>query len=503
MEKLDLLIVGSGIAGLFFAAKTAKNNPDLSIVIMTKKRAKDANTYFAQGGIAVVTDLVEDSFEQHIKDTLKSGGGSCDEKIVNMVVRQAPERIQELIALGASFDLNDNGKWDLGLEGGHSQSRIMHHKDISGLEIETKLLQSISQLPNIVLLENHFLVDITTEEVEGKKQCSGAFYIDETSGTVKYVRAKAIVLSTGGSGQVFQNTTNPEVATGDGVAIANRAGAVIEDMQHIQFHPTALYEKDKNPFFLISEAVRGFGAHIINEAGKRFVFKSDVRGELATRDVVSAAIAKEMQHSEKNHVYLDCRHLDSVEFYKHFPSITDHCASIGLDLKKDLIPIVPVAHYQCGGIKVDENAETNIKNLFAIGECAKTGLHGKNRLASNSLLEALVFAHQASEAVNQRIASIAFVPRFFIPKVKELCANVDRDALKSLKKELQENMSKIFFNRELSGYDLIEDFKKLKRRAEQLAEKQRLSSELVEITNLFTVASIIIDHTVEELISSF
>lgn len=501
MEKLDILIVGSGIAGLFCAIKTAEQNPNLSIVIMTKKRAEDTNTYFAQGGIAVVTDLINDSFEKHIEDTLKSGNGGCDEKIVNMVVRQGPERINELMALGTSFDINEEGNWDLGLEGGHSQNRILHHKDISGSEIEIKLLQKIQKLPNVKLLEDHFVIDITTENSDGEKHCSGAFYFERGSNRIKYVRAKSIVLSTGGSGQVFQNTTNPEIATGDGVAIAHRAGAIIEDMQYVQFHPTALYEKDKNPSFLISEAVRGFGAYIINCEGKRFVFKSDIRGELATRDIVSQAIIKEIQESGKEYVYLDCRHINSTEFNNHFPSITKYCKSIGLSPEKDLIPIVPVAHYQCGGIKVNENGETNIKNLYAIGECARTGLHGKNRLASNSLLEALVFAHQSSECINRRINSVSYFPRFFVPNYNESCDSEENATYTSLKKELQKIMSTIFSNDGLEDASLLVDFEKIKYKVEGFIEKEKISPELLGIVNLCTVASIIIEHKKKDVIA--
>lgn len=502
MKKLDILVAGSGIAGLSFAVKTAEKNPDLSIIIMTKGRAENANTYYAQGGIAVVTDLINDSFEAHIQDTLQSGGGFCDEKIVNMVVRQAPERVNELIALGTTFDKNKTGNLDLGLEGGHSQNRIVHHKDISGLEIEMKLIQKIMELPNVTLLENHFLIDITTEEENGKKQCSGAFYFDKNSGRIKYLRTKTIVLSTGGSGQVFQNTTNPEVATGDGVAIAYRAGAVIEDMQYIQFHPTALYEKNKNPFFLISEAVRGFGAHIVNEKGERFIFKYDIRGELATRDIVSQAIAKEMQESNKRHVYLDCRHLDASEFLKHFPSITNYCNNVGLHPEKDLIPIVPVAHYQCGGIKVNEHAETNIKNLFAIGECARTGLHGKNRLASNSLLEALVFAHQACERISKTIYDISFFPIFFVPKYIETNCSGNVSVFTSLKKELQQKMSELYSFGGITDTSVLADFEMLKYEADQLVEKEKISTQLIELTNLFTVASIIMEHNKSTVLSN-
>ncbi|GAA6764727.1 hypothetical protein AAFH68_06590 [Flavobacterium sp. CGRL1] len=299
MLKTDILIVGSGISGLFLAMKTAKKRPDLSIVIMTKKTAGNTNTQLAQGGIAVVTNHLQDSFEQHIKDTLKSGGGHCDEEIVKMVVQQAPERLKELIEIGTSFDKNQNGQWDLGLEGGHSQHRILHHKDRSGLEIEKKLLHIITELPNIKLFENYQVVDLNTETKENETHCRGAFFYDKNENKIKYIRARSIILSTGGCGTLFENTTNPEIATGDGIAIAARAGVEIEDMQYIQFHPTALYTGKKSQLFLISEAVRGFGAYVVNEDKKRFLFKYDSRGELATRDIVSHAIHKEMHETQK------------------------------------------------------------------------------------------------------------------------------------------------------------------------------------------------------------
>jgi len=494
MEKIDILIAGSGIAGLFFAIKTTEKNPDLSVVIMTKSEAKNSNTYFAQGGIAVVTDLISDSFENHISDTLKSGGGLCDEKIVQMVVHQAPERIKEIIAIGAAFDKNTEGKWDLGLEGGHSNHRILHHKDISGKEIENKLLEKIRLLPNVTLLENHMLLDLTVENIQNNQQCTGAFYFDNNKNSVKYIRAKAILLSTGGSGQVFPHTTNPQIATGDGIAMAHRAGAIIEDMQFVQFHPTAFYEKDKNPFFLISEAVRGFGAHIVNGNAKRFAFKYDLRGELATRDIVSNAIAREMQESDTENVYLDCRHLDFKAFLNHFPSIVGYCRKAGIDPEIQLIPIVPVAHYQCGGIAVDSNGETNIKNLYAIGECAKTGLHGKNRLASNSLLEALVFAHQAAEHLQQQIDSIAFYPKIYVPKHPESANNSNPEVFKRLRKSLQNTMGSIYADKFRKDNTALSEFKKLKLEAANLIETENISMELIEITNLFAVASLIIEH---------
>lgn len=494
MLKTDILIIGSGISGLFFAMKTAKKRPDLSIVIMTKKTAPNTNTQLAQGGIAVVTNHIKDSFEQHIKDTLKSGGGHCDQAIVKMVIEQAPERLEELLKIGTSFDKNQEGQWDLGLEGGHSQHRILHHKDSSGLEIEKKLLKIIEQLPNIQLFENYQVIDLNTETKQEQTTSCGAFFYDKNTDQIKYIRTRCIVLSTGGCGQLFENTTNPEIATGDGIAMAARAGAEIEDMQYIQFHPTALFRGEKNPLFLISEAVRGFGAHIVNEEGKRFLFKYDSRGELATRDIVSHAIYREMHESRKKHVYLDCRHLDPSAFYQKFPSIAKHCNEIELFPEKDLIPIVPAAHYQCGGIKVDRNGLTTVKNLYAIGECARTGLHGKNRLASNSLLEALVFAHQASENINSTIDSFEFSSKILVPKFTGTENKKDHVTFLVLKKEIQALLTNFYLSEERDTDFAFQKIKLIKNAAETLAAKQQITIPFIEFSNMLTVALIIIKH---------
>lgn len=503
MLKTDILIVGSGISGLFFAIKMAKKRPDLSIVIMTKETANNTNTQLAQGGIAVVTNHLTDSFEQHIKDTLQSGDGYCDEKIVKMVIQQAPERLKELIEFGASFDKTHEGQWDLGLEGGHSQHRILHHKDRSGLEIEKKLLKIIEGTSNIELLENHQVIELNTESKQSKINCCGAFFYEKKNNKIKYIRTRTIVLSTGGCGQLFENTTNPAIATGDGIAMAARAGVEIEDMQYIQFHPTALATGNKNPLFLISEAVRGFGAHIINENQKRFLYTFDSRGELATRDIVSKAISLEMLKTQKDHVYLDCRHLDPIEFYKHFPSITAHCNQIGLYPEKDLIPIVPAAHYQCGGIKVNQNGVTSIKNLYAIGECARTGLHGKNRLASNSLLEALVFAHQASENVDKTIAQFTFSSKIMVPKFQSAGIQNDYGAFHILKKELQILVTYFYASQDRDSYLALQKIKLLKDAAENLTDRNEITIPFIEFSNMLTTALIIIKQCQRKKMHSY
>ncbi|WP_347068919.1 L-aspartate oxidase [Flavobacterium sp. WV_118_3] len=492
MEKTDILIAGSGISGLFFAIKMAKKRPDLSITILTKASADSTNTRYAQGGIAVVTNTEEDSFEQHIRDTLQAGGGSCDTEIVRMVVEQAPERLQELLNLQVDFDTTVSGAWDLGLEGGHSHHRILHHKDQSGLEMERKLLCQLRQYPNIVLFEDYFSIDLTTEN----NSCTGMIYYDKIRGTVKHIRSRITVLCTGGCGQLFQNTTNPEIATGDGVAMAFRAGAVIKDMQYIQFHPTALYETGKNPLFLLSEAVRGFGAHIINHNYERFLYKYDTRGELATRDIISKAIGSELHKTGEKYVFLDCRHLNAKRFYEHFPSITDYCLKSGFDPAKEPIPIVPAAHYQCGGIQVDKNARTTIQNLYAVGECAQTGLHGKNRLASNSLLEALVFAHQGMQSALKTIDSIRFSTVITLNQQPISCYSTS-PSIKPLKALLQKTMT-AFFTTEASDINTVRNtLKKLKQKADSLFKNhdRNCFPTHIEFRNMLTVSMILLEHS--------
>ncbi len=492
MEKTDILIVGSGISGLFFAIKMAKKRPDLTITLFTKASADTTNTRYAQGGIAVVTNTEEDSFEQHIHDTLQAGGGCCDEEIVRMVVEQAPERIQELIRLGIDFDTTTSGAWDLGLEGGHSHHRILHHKDQSGLEMERKLLHQLRRYPNIVLFEDYFSIDLSTEN----GCCTGMTYYDKIRGMIKHIRSRITVLCTGGCGQLFQNTTNPEIATGDGVAMAFRAGAVIRDMPYIQFHPTALYETGKNPLFLLSEAVRGFGAHIINHNHERFLFKYDTRGELATRDIISKAIGTELQKTGEKHVYLDCRHLNPQRFYDHFPSITDYCRKSGFDPAREPIPIVPAAHYQCGGIKVDKDARTSVQNLYAVGECAQTGLHGKNRLASNSLLEALVFAHQGAQSVLKTIDTIPFSTVITLNQ-QPMDLHSASPTIASLKALLQKTMTAFFTTEVPDAYATRKILKKLRQKADSMfCHRDRNSfPSYIEFRNMLTVSSILLEQS--------
>ncbi|NMM49193.1 L-aspartate oxidase [Marinigracilibium pacificum] len=413
MPKCDVLVIGSGLAGLTFSIKFAEKFPDKSVTVITKADESESNTKYAQGGIAVVLDELSDSFQQHIDDTLKAGAGLGDLNVIETVVKEGPDRLKEIISWGAHFDETPEGDLDLGLEGGHSANRIVHHKDITGFEMESTLLRKIKQLKNLKLLSHHFAIDLITEHQvsekvkkyeEGKKlNCYGAYVLNQKTDSIETFQANYTILASGGIGQVYKTTTNPLIATGDGIAMAYRAKAKLKDMEFVQFHPTALYKQGENPSFLISEAVRGFGAYLRNRSGKRFMFKYDDRGELASRDIVAKAIDREMKRLGDECVYLDCKHLDQKKFKEHFPNILNKCIESGIDPFKDLIPVAPAAHYVCGGIDVDLNGRTNINNLYACGECSRTGLHGANRLASNSLLEALVFAHRCFIDISKKI----------------------------------------------------------------------------------------------------
>lgn len=396
MYKSDIIVVGSGVAGLSFSIKIAEQRPDLKIFILTKAGLKDSNSSYAQGGIATVIDQIKDSFDAHIEDTLKSGGGLSDPVIVDLVVRSGPERIYELAKYGVKFTRDQNENLDLALEGGHSSPRVVHSFDNTGEVVVNTLISTAKTFPNITFLDHQFCMDLLRTD-SGK--IGGVSTLNTKNNSIEFFQSKIVVLATGGIGQIYKHTTNPHIATGDAISMGLKCGAMVSNLNYIQFHPTALIEKGKNQLFLISEAVRGFGAHIVNKKGKRFLFNSDKKGELATRDIVSKAIFSELKTSWADNVYLDCRHLNKKQFSEKFPTIFAHLESIGIDIQKDLIPVAPAAHYQCGGLKVNERGQTNIEGLYAIGECAETGLHGKNRLASNSLLEALVFAHESAEFV--------------------------------------------------------------------------------------------------------
>jgi L-aspartate oxidase len=412
-EYSDVLIVGSGVSGLSFALKVARFS---KVTLITKKNKADTATNLAQGGVAAVLS-VEDSIEAHIDDTLCSGDGLCSEKIVRIVTTEGPDRVRELMDLGVRFQRGKDGEgFDLGMEGGHSARRVAHAADLTGKEIERALLAQIAINPNIEVLENHLAIDLLIEsKVHGSERargdrCLGAYVLNRLNGNVETHRAGVTVLCTGGCGKVYLYTTNPDIATGDGVAMAYRAGAKVANMEFIQFHPTCFFNREaKN--FLISEAVRGEGGILINQQGQPFMKKYDERGDLATRDTVARGIDAEMKATGADCVFLDITHKPALFLQERFPNIYQTCKRYGVDLTKKPIPVVPAAHYMCGGVQVDEWGQSSITNLLALGETACTGLHGANRLASNSLLEAVVFAHRAALWLQERIGGIRKLDR--------------------------------------------------------------------------------------------
>ena len=403
MKQFDYIVVGSGIAGLTFALKVARHG---RVAIVTKKNLSEANTQYAQGGIAAVTKPT-DSIGLHVADTLRAGAGLCCEEVVQTVVEEGPDRVQELIDLGMDFTreetISTDGErfYSLGKEGGHSKRRVLHTKDATGREIMRALLAALERAPNVSVFEDHFAIDlITTAKLECEKEnrCVGAYVLDRNTGKVETFSAPHVVLATGGSGKVYLYTTNPDIATGDGVAMAYRAGVTIANMEFTQFHPTCLYHPQAKSY-LVSEALRGEGAVLKDLAGNEFMAAAHPLADLAPRDIVARTIDSEMKRSGAGHMHLDITHKSAPFIMDRFPNIYRKCLEFGIDITKQAIPVVPAAHYQCGGVKTDVDGCTELPGLYAVGEVASTGLHGANRLASNSLLEGLVCAHRAAQCV--------------------------------------------------------------------------------------------------------
>lgn len=497
-REFDFLVIGSGIAGLSYALKVAKYG---SVAVVSKTELKETNTAYAQGGISSVT-YEPDSFEKHISDTLIAGDGLCDIDAVKKVIEEAPEQIKQLLDWGTNFDKNEDGKFDLHREGGHSEYRILHHKDNTGSEIQRALIEEVKNHPSISVYENHFAVDIITQHHLGKVtepwmrdiECYGAYILNKDTGKIETCLAKATMMATGGIGSVYQTTTNPLIATGDGIAMVFRAKGIIENMEFVQFHPTALYNLSERPSFLITEAMRGYGGILRRQNGEEFMQKYDKRGCLAPRDIVARAIDNELKNRGEEYVYLDVTHKDAEETKRHYPNIYKKCLSLGVDITKDMIPVVPAAHYLCGGIKVDLCGRSSISNLYAAGECASTGLHGANRLASNSLIEALVFSNSAAIDAIEKIQNVEFNQR--IPDWNDEGTSHPEEMIliTQSNKEVQQIMSKyvgivrsrIRLNR---AYDRLEV---IYRETEALYQDSKVSEKICHLRNKINVGYLII-----------
>jgi L-aspartate oxidase len=496
-RTFDFLILGTGIAGLSFALRAARHG---TVAIVTKKNRADSNTNWAQGGIASVWGA-DDTVELHVRDTLDAGAGLCREDVVRTILQEGPARIAELIELGTRFDENPDPSHpgrrslDLTREGGHSRRRVLHAKDATGAEIERALLKAVAAEPNIHVFENHFAVDLITTRkmgVPGPDRCVGVYVLDRTSQAVETFAAATVILATGGCGKVYLYTTNPDIATGDGVAMAYRAGAAVANMEFVQFHPTCLFHP-KAKSFLISEAVRGEGGLLLGADGQRFMDRYDSRAELAPRDIVARAIDSEMKRTGADCVFLDITHKSARFIIDHFPNIYRRCLEHGLDITKEPVPVVPAAHYQCGGVVTNLDGETEIPSLYAIGEVACTGLHGANRLASNSLLEALVCAHRAADRL------LAEPPTRYTGSLPTWQPGQATDPDEMV--VVSHNWDEI--RRTMWDYvGIVRTNKRLRRAEKRLGNLQdeireyywnfRVTSDLLELRNIATVAEIII-----------
>ncbi len=502
--EVDFLVIGSGIAGLSFALKVA---PYGKVCILSKGEASEGSTRYAQGGIAAVM-YDSDSFDKHIQDTLVAGDGICDRDVVEMTIREAPDRIRELVRYGVNFDKSNAGdRFDLHREGGHSEFRILHHKDNTGEEIERGLLEAIHNHPNIELKENQFAIDIITQHHLGQRvtkrtpdiECYGVYALDCNTNQIDTYLAKVTLLATGGMGNVYTTTTTPIISTGDGVAMVHRARGVLKDLEFMQFHPTSLYNPTEKPAFLITEAMRGAGAVLKDFHGNEFMQKYDKRLSLAPRDIVARAIDNEMKIAGVDHLYLDARGIGKEELINGFPNIYAKCMELGIRIDKDMIPIRPAAHYQCGGIKVDRNGESSIHHLYAAGECSCTGLHGGNRLASNSLIEAVVYADTAAKHSLEHVDLYDFNEK--VPEWNDegTMSNEEKVLITQSVKEVGEIMSNYvgIVRSDLRLKRAWDRLDMLYEETENLFKRVKASKDICELRNMINVGYLITRMAIE------
>ena len=494
----DILVIGSGIGGLSYALKMAENS---KVTIITKDALATTNTLFAQGGIASVT-YSPDSEAQHIEDTMICGSQMSNKQVVENIVREAPKQIQQLIDWGVDFDKKNDGLYSLAREGGHSQNRILHHKDYTGAEIQHRLIERVKEHKNIEILEYHFAVDLITQHHLGKLvkrsipgiECYGAYVLSIKTQEVLTFLAKITVIATGGVGNIYHTSTNPLVATGDGIAMAHRAKAKVVDMQYIQFHPTSLYNPAERPSFLITEAMRGYGGILRSHSGEDFMHRYHPLGSLAPRDITARSIDNELKISGDEYLWLDITHKNADETRQHFPSIDEKCRSLGIDITKDMIPVVPAAHYCCGGVEVDQNGQTSINRLYCIGESSSTGLHGANRLASNSLIEAIVYAEFVAKHSAKRIALIKQRSKIPLWDIHGTTHPEEMVLITQTQKELQQIMS-YYVGIVRSDSRLDRAFHRLQilyTETEHLYKKSTMSVTLCQVRNMITVGYLII-----------
>ncbi len=503
MREADFLVIGSGIAGLSFALKAAKHG---KVLIVTKSNEDESNTKYAQGGVAVVVDK-EDSFEDHISDTLIAGDGLCDKEIVEIVVSEGPKRIQEIVDYGINFDRDQLGFYDLAKEGGHSAHRVLHYKDVTGYEIEHVLLKEIHKNKNIEILTHYFALELITQHhlgvfVDKKSEdvnCYGVYAFNTELNDVEKILAKITLMAAGGAGHIYSATTNPVIATGDGAAMVYRAKGKIRNMEFIQFHPTALYHPGEYPSFLISEAVRGFGGILRRRDGSEFMQEYDERLSLAPRDIVARAVDAEMKKSGDDFVYLDITMRNKEDILKHFPNIYEKCLSIGIDMTKDYIPVTPASHYMCGGVLVNEYGRSSINNLYACGECSSTGLHGANRLASNSLLEAAVFAHRIYQDAIEVFKSNV-IPDNIPDWDDKGVTQIDEDILVTHNLRETQRIMSDYVGIVRSDFRLKRAYRRLfliYEETEEFYKKNKVSVKLCELRNVIQAAYLVIKSAME------